>query len=108
MATDGRSKFKFCDAMRAAGMEVEEVVTLFWYGIFPDSAQNFRERGLTLHSLASWADILAVARARSVVDAVTLSELERFLDDPIGWSRTHGGVGEERPVAQPYSGDPRR
>ena len=107
MATDGRSKFKFCDAMRAAGMEVEEVVTLFSYGIFPDSAQNFRERGLTLRSLASWADILAVARARSVVDASTLAELERFLDDPIRWSRAHGGVGEERPVAQPYSGDPR-
>ncbi len=108
MATDGRSKFKFCDAMRAAGMEVEDVVTLFWYGIFPDSAQNFRERGLTLHSLASWADVLDVAKARSDVDAVALAELERFLDDPIRWSRTHGGVGEERPVAQPYSGDPRR
>lgn len=108
MATDGRSKFKFCDAMRAAGMEVEQVVTLFSYGIFPDSAQNFRERGLTLHSLASWTDILEVAKARSAVDDVTLTELEQFLDNPIGWSRAHDGVGEERPIAQPYSGDPRR
>lgn len=108
MATDGRSKFKFCDAMRAAGMEVEAVVTLFSYGIFPDSARNFGERGLTLHSLASWSDILDAATARSVGDASTLAELEHFLDDPISWSRAHGGVGEERPVAQPYSGDPRR
>ena len=73
----------------------------------PDSAQNFRERGLTLHSLASWADVLDVAKDRSDVDAVTLAELERFLDDPIRWSRTHGVVGEERAIAQPYSGDPR-
>lgn len=108
VATDGRSKFKFCDAMRAAGMNVEQVFTLFWYGIFPDSAQNFREHGLTLHSLASWADVLDAAKATSAVDAETLAELERFLDEPIRWSRAHGGVGEERPIAQPYSGDPQR
>lgn len=106
IATDGRSKFKFCNAMRAAGMQVEEVVTIFWYGIFPDSPQNFRDHGLTLHSLASWADVLDAARATSAVDGEALTELERFLDDPISWSRAHGGVGEEKPIAQPYAGDP--
>jgi orotate phosphoribosyltransferase len=108
IATDGRSKFKFAAAMREAGLQVEDVATIFWYGIFPDSEQSFRDHGLTLHSLASWADVLAAAQAASVVDGETLAELERFLDDPIGWSRAHGGVGEQKPIAQPYAGDPQR
>ncbi len=108
IATDGRSKFKFASAMRAAGMDVEDVVTLFWYGIFPDSTEHFRDQGLKLHSLASWADVLDAARAGSVVDGETLAELERFLDDPISWSRSHGGVGEQKPIAQPYAGNPQR
>mgnify|MGYP001425113833 CR=1 FL=1 len=106
IATDGRSKFKFATAIRGAGMQVKDVATIFWYNIFPDSEESFRNHGLSLHSLASWTDVLNTARATSIVDSDTLTELELFLNDPISWSRAHGGVGEQKPIAQPYAGDP--
>lgn len=107
VATDGRSKFVFCDALRAAGLIVEHVFVLFWYGVFPDSNARLLDHGLALHHLASWADVLEVAEATSAVDGATLEVLYEFLSDPVQWSVGHGGIGEAMPLAQPYFGRPR-
>ena len=47
---------------------------------------------MTLHHLATWWDILAVAKAAGKFDPKMLVEAEKFMHDPAGWSKAHGGV----------------
>jgi orotate phosphoribosyltransferase len=92
MTSDGRSKINFCKALRDAGAKVEHVLVFFFYDIFPEAPQILRELGVTLHSLATWWDVLAVAKASGRFDAAKLAEVERFMHDPAAWSKDHGGV----------------
>ncbi len=92
LATDGGSKLRFAEAIRAAGGEVAHTVVVFFYGIFPGSEAALAEHGLRLHYLATWRDVLAEARAAARFDDATLREVEAFLDAPLAWSAANGGV----------------
>ena len=92
LATDGGSKLKFCQAMREAGMVVEYAFVVFFYDIFPNTRAELGEAGITLHYLATWWDVLKIARAEKTFDAATLDEVEKFLHGPAEWSRAHGGI----------------
>lgn len=98
LATDGRSKLLFTDAIRKAGCQVAHTFVVFHYGIFKESTSVLAEEGVTLHALATWWDILAEARASGAFEAATLDAVEAFLNDPAGWSAAHGGRSEfEKP-----------
>ncbi len=92
MTSDGRSKANFCNALRQAGTKVEHVLVFFFYDIFPDAPKILSDLRVTLHSLATWWDVLAVAKASGQFDAGKLAEVEAFMHDPAGWSKAHGGV----------------
>ncbi len=94
LTTDGRSKVNFCKALRQAGAIVEHAFVIFHYGIFPQSEQLMAEIGVKLHSLANWWDVLKVAKSEGRFDAPTMREVEKFLNDPVGWSAAHGGASE--------------
>jgi orotate phosphoribosyltransferase len=93
LATDGGSKLRFAEAVRTAGGAVAHTVVIFYYGIFPGSLDALAAHGLRLHWLATWADVLAEARAGARFDAATLAEVEGFLAGPVAWSQAHGGAG---------------
>jgi orotate phosphoribosyltransferase len=92
MTSDGRSKINFCNALRTAGAVVDHVFVFFYYDIFPHSKQVLGDLGVTLHSLATWWDVLAVAKKSGVFDKDKLTEVEAFMNDPAAWSKAHGGV----------------
>ncbi|MDP4023902.1 orotate phosphoribosyltransferase [Methylobacterium sp. NEAU 140] len=92
LATDGRSKVNFCQALRDAGADVDHCFVLFYYDIFPDSAALMQEIGIKLHFLTTWWDVLAVAKEAGTFDPNTLREVESFLNDPASWSAAHGGI----------------
>ena len=92
LATDGRSKVNFCQALRNAGAVVDHCFVLFYYDIFPDSADLLKETGIKLHSLTTWWDVLEVAKEMGTFDPVTLKEVESFLHEPAAWSSAHGGI----------------
>ena len=108
LTTDGRSKIKFCNALRNAGARIEHAFTLFYYDIFPEVSENLAKNHLQLHSLATWAHVLESAKNLSKFDTSTLDDVEKFLHDPVSWSRENGGVGEVRSITQPYSSRPVR
>lgn len=85
LQTDGGSKKIFVDALRAAGSEVKHAFVVFHYGIFPASESNMKDMGLTLHALATWWDVLAVAKKTDYFSQETLHSVESFLHDPIAW-----------------------
>jgi orotate phosphoribosyltransferase len=92
MTSDGGSKVNFCKAIRSAGGSVEHVFVFFFYDIFPESKKILGDLGVTMHHLATWWDVLAVAKASGKFDAGKLAEVEGFMHDPAGWSAAHGGV----------------
>ncbi|MDY0009572.1 MAG: orotate phosphoribosyltransferase [Bdellovibrionales bacterium] len=92
LATDGASKVSFADALREAGAEVTDVFSVFFYGIYPESAKIMGDAGLSLHALCTWRDVLAEARRRGSFSADVLQEVESFLGNPAGWSAAHGGA----------------
>jgi orotate phosphoribosyltransferase len=91
LATDGGSKVRFAEALRAAGGEVAHTLVVFYYGIFPGAEAMLAAHGLRLHHLATWRDVLAEARAGRHFDEPTLAEVEAFLAAPLEWSAAHGG-----------------
>ncbi len=94
MATDGGSKVNFCKALRDAGTTVEHIFVVFYYDIFPESQKMLADLGIKLHALATWWDVLAVAKAGGKFEASKLAEVEKFMHDPAGWSKAHGGKAD--------------
>ncbi|MBX4862614.1 orotate phosphoribosyltransferase [Rhizobium sophorae] len=92
LTTAGGSMFKFIDAIRAAGGIVDHGIALFFYGIFGE--QRFGDGKVRLHHIATWRNVLAVAKEQKLFDDKTLSEVEAFLDAPLAWSGRNGGVSE--------------
>jgi orotate phosphoribosyltransferase len=92
MTSDGRSKVNFCNALREAGGKVEHVLVFFFYDIFPEGRTILGDLGVTLHSLATWWDVLAVAKTSGKFDAAQLADVEKFMHDPAAWSKAHGGT----------------
>lgn len=90
LTTAGGSMFTFIDAVRAAGGIVDHGIALFFYGIFGE--QRFTDGKVRLHYIATWRNVLAVAREQALFDEKTLSEVEAFLDAPLAWSGRNGGV----------------
>ncbi len=94
MTSDGRSKVNFCNGLREAGARVDHILVVFFYDIFPNAKKVLGDLGVTLHALATWWNVLEVARASNKFDPGTLREVEAFMRDPAGWSKAHGGAGE--------------
>jgi orotate phosphoribosyltransferase len=92
LTTDGGSKASFAQALRDAGAEVRHAFSVFYYGIYPQSAGILAQAGLELHALATWHDVYAQARARRLLTAAEDAVLADFFNDPDGWSRRHGGI----------------
>ncbi len=92
LSTDGKSKIRFCEALRKAGATVEHAFVIFDYGIFPNAGENMKKLGVAMHHLCTWWDALEEARAGKRFDQKTLDEVEAFLKDPVSWSVAHGGA----------------
>lgn len=95
LATDGKSKASFVEALRTAGCTVEHAFVVFHYGIFPQSVESMAAMGVRLHALATWWDVLRAAKEGGYFPAATLAQVEEFLNAPAAWSVAHGGAGGE-------------
>jgi orotate phosphoribosyltransferase len=92
MTTDGGSKVAFIKALRDAGCVAEHVFAFFYYDIFPGGLKKLTDIGVNHHTLATWWDVLSVAKAAGTFDTSKLSEVETFMNDPVGWSKVNGGT----------------
>jgi orotate phosphoribosyltransferase len=92
LATDGRSKVNFVKALRDADGKCDHCFVIFFYDIYAEGKQILADLGVTLHALTTWRDVLAVAKKMDTFEPKMLAEVEKFIDDPAGWSKTHGGV----------------
>lgn len=94
LTTDGGSKIKFAEAIRAAGAQINHTFAIFYYDIFKEAPDRLKAHGMTLHYLATWWDVLALSRKNAYFDERTLTEVEAFLNAPLEWSSRNGGISE--------------
>ena len=94
LATDGGSKITFVDALRQAGGEVTDIFVVFFYGAFPGAEESMEKMGVNLHFLATWRDVLKVAEEGQYFNQAAIDGVRAFLDDPVAWSKGHGGRGD--------------
>ena len=92
LATDGGSKISFVDAIRQTGAECNNTAVIFYYDIFPQTRKTLEDIGLQMHSLATWWDVLKVAKEFNYFENNEIAEVESFLNDPMTWSADHGGA----------------
>jgi orotate phosphoribosyltransferase len=94
LATDGKSKVNFVKAIREAGGVCDHCIVIFFYDIYPQGKKILGDLGVTLHQLTTWWDVLAVAKSGGKFDPAMLAEVEKFMHDPAGWSKAHGGAAD--------------
>ena len=94
LTTDGGSKITFCKVLRESGAVVNHTVVIFYYDIFPETRSILDSHDITLHSLATWTDILRICKKNHYFDKKVLAEVEAFLDSPLQWSVKNGGVNK--------------
>ena len=92
MTTDGAQQGQFLQRAARGRREGRARAGVFFYDIFPEGRKILSDLGVTLHALATWWDVLAVAKESDKFDAAKLAEVEKFMHDPAGWSKAHGGV----------------
>jgi orotate phosphoribosyltransferase len=95
LASDGKSKAKFVEALRKAGGVVDHSFVVFEYGIYKRIHKTMDDLGVSLHSLCTWWDMLKAARDSGYFEKRTLDEVEKFLKSPEKWSAAHGGTTGE-------------
>ena len=104
LTTDGQSKIRFANALREAGAICEHTFVVFFYGVFPGSFEALSAMNVRLHHLCNWWDVLEASRERSDFSPEALAEARRFLDDPVRWSASRGGVASLEQAAAIRSG----
>jgi orotate phosphoribosyltransferase len=70
------------------------VFVVFYYDIFPESKGILKDIGVRLHHLATWWDVLRVAKQGGHFEPRVIDQVERFLNAPAAWSAEHGGVAK--------------
>lgn len=85
LTTDGGSKIAFVDAIRKTGAKCNHTAVIFFYDIFPETRKTLSDHDVTLHSLCTWWDVLAEAKAGNHFDVKTITEVEKFLNAPREW-----------------------
>jgi len=87
----GQSQAAFQRAIAGVGATMENALVIFDYGVFPTGALLGPLR-VKVHALATWRDVLVLARETAAFAPAALAELEEFLGDPVRWSHAHGGI----------------
>jgi len=100
LTTDGRSKVQFAQALRDAGAIVNHAFVVFFYGVFPGSFETLARMEIQLHHLCTWWDVLEACQDRPYFEEGALAEVRRFLEDPVAWSASRGGVASAAEAAE--------
>ena len=87
LATDGGSKVVFVEAMRKAGLIVNDIFVIFYYDIFNLENSVLSKLNVNIHSLCTWKDILSVIEKKNSYKENDIKNLKKFLSNPDDWRK---------------------
>ena len=86
LMTDGKSKINFVNNIRAHNIHCDLSLVVFKYNIFNDATGDLERNNIDVHHLTDWEDVYNEMCSMNKFEAPLLSEIRKFLDDPITWS----------------------
>ena len=87
LATDGGSRVIFVEAMRKAGLIVNDIFVIFYYDIFNLEDSVLSKLDVNIHSLCTWKDILSVIEKKNFYKENDIKNLKKFLSNPDDWRK---------------------
>ena len=87
LATDGGSKVVFVEAMRKAGLVVNDIFVIFYYDIFNLENSVLSKLNVNIHSLCTWKDIISVIEKKNSYKENDIKNLKKFLSNPDDWRK---------------------
>lgn len=85
LISTGKSSLQVVDVIKAAGMEVMGMVSIFTYG-FPVATQNFEKAGVPYVSLTNYGTLIELAVEKGIVSADQHDLLMEWRKDPSTWT----------------------
>ncbi len=86
LISTGKSSLQVVDVLRAAGIEVEGMVSIFNYG-FPLAEEAFKKAGVPYYSLTNYSALIGLALEKGSITEETEKILLRWREDPAVWGR---------------------
>lgn len=84
LISTGKSSLQVVDVIKAAGMEVMGMVSIFTYG-FPVAAAAFEKAGIPYISLTNYPTLIELAVEKGLVSGDQQEVLMQWRNDPAGW-----------------------
>jgi orotate phosphoribosyltransferase len=84
LISTGKSSLQVVDVLQQSGLEVIGMVCIFNYG-FPDAAEAFKSRKLSLFSLTNYPVLIDLAVEKSIVTSKQEGILLNWRTDPSNW-----------------------
>ena len=85
LATDGRSKAIFVQALRKSGLEISDIFVVFYYDIFDIKKTPLGSMNIKIHSLCTWKNIINVISNKKLFNKNEINNLKIFLKNPKAW-----------------------
>ena len=89
LATDGGSKVIFVEAIRKAGLIVNDIFVIFYYDIFNLENSVLSKLNVNIHSLCTWKDIISVIEKKNIYKENDIKNLKKFLSNPDDWRKNN-------------------
>ncbi len=86
LVSTGKSSLQVCEVLRASGLEVIGMVSLFNYG-FPEAVNAFEAAGIRLQSLTSYEILIQLAIDKKIVDESQQKSLLNWRTNPSAWGK---------------------
>ncbi len=84
LISTGKSSLQVCDVLKAQGLKVEGMVSIFTYG-FDVATNAFDTAGVPLKSLTNYETLISLAIEKGIVGSEEESTLLRWRKDPANW-----------------------
>lgn len=86
LVSTGKSSLQVVDVLKAQGLDVTGMVSIFNYG-FPVAAEAFEKEGFKYVSLTDYPSLIALALKKGLVRPDQEEILLKWRQDPAGWNR---------------------
>ena len=89
LATDGKSKVIFVEALRNSGLEVSDIFVVFYYDIFDINKTPLGDMNIKIHSLCTWKNVINVISDKKLFSEKEINNLTIFLENPEVWRKNN-------------------
>ena len=85
LISTGKSSLQVVDVLKAAGLEVQGMVSIFTYG-FPVADEAFAKAGVPFQSLTNYNQLISLALEKGMFDRQLEPILLKWREDPANWT----------------------